>query len=195
MKAILLAIVCAAICAGSAHAKGPPPTEVTRESIEQNGIPWEIRVQNEEGAQGNPNSRWFFSILIKRQNGEHITSNTSKSTSQAQHVLQSNRDEAVGRLEMRDEDGNLLMSADLRPNSSTDQAIEYQFSVHKKRHADFSFWFCPVREHLPIYFVKLDKLIDEKTPPQMHLEWPRSKSIAPADGSERSPKRELPLRN
>lgn len=166
MRAIFLFIVCTAISTGFVHAKGPEPIEVTPESIEQKDIPWEIRVQNEAGENSSPDYTWFFSIFIKLQEGERYKNAVPVHTTTPR---------PVGRLEMRDKDGNLLMSADLSPNTENDQAVEYQFSVHKKHLASFSFWFRPLGETSPQYFVRLDKLVTEKTLPQRHLEWPRPK--------------------
>lgn len=166
MRAILLFIVCAAISTGSVHAKGPEPIEVTPESIEQKDIPWEIRVQNEAGEDSSPDYTWFFRIFIKLRDGERYKYAVPVHTTTPR---------PVGRLEMRDKDGNLLMSADLSPNTENDQAVEYQFSVHKGHLASFSFWFRPLGETSPQYFVRLDKLVTDKTLPQRHLEWPRPK--------------------
>ena len=69
MKAIFLAIVCAAIWTCSAHAKGKEQIEVTPESIERLGIPWEIRVGNTYG-ETSPDRVWFVSIYIKFRDGE-----------------------------------------------------------------------------------------------------------------------------
>src|SRR5438093_13102319 len=98
LRTLFLVVVCAVISTRSVYAKGAPPIEVTPESIEQKGIPWEIRVHEDTREKNGPDSMWFVSIYIKFRHGERYKDAMPGATQRT-----------VGRLEMRDKDGKSLM--------------------------------------------------------------------------------------